>query len=106
MGDPFRQALVTAPLSLGAQRSVRMMPAIGREMGGGWNLPNFPNFPGIRNGRRFAVSPSPVLTDSPTSRLAVSPTYDSRLTTHDSRLINHARQATRRPTREWRRSRP
>jgi len=24
---------------------------------------NFPNFPGIKNGRKFAVSPSPVLID-------------------------------------------
>jgi hypothetical protein len=32
-------------------------------MSGGSNFPNFPNFPGIRNSGKFAVSPSPVLTD-------------------------------------------
>jgi hypothetical protein len=32
-------------------------------MGDGSNFPNFPNFPGMRLGGKFAVSPSPVLTD-------------------------------------------
>jgi hypothetical protein len=39
---------------------------------------NFLNFRGIRNARKFAVSPSLGLTDWPIYRLAVS-----RLTTHD-----------------------
>jgi hypothetical protein len=30
---------------------------------GGSNVLNFLNFRGIRNGRKFAISPSPVLTD-------------------------------------------
>src|SRR5215218_1490026 len=33
IGNPFEQTLVTAPLSLGAQRSVTMVPAIGRVIG-------------------------------------------------------------------------
>jgi hypothetical protein len=32
-------------------------------MGVGSNFLNFLNFRGIRNGRKFAVSPSPVLSD-------------------------------------------
>jgi hypothetical protein len=35
MGDPFEQALLTAPLSLDAQRSVMKMPAIGQVIGDG-----------------------------------------------------------------------
>ena len=35
------------------------------------NFLNFLNFLGIRNGRKFAVSPSLGLTDSPTGRLPV-----------------------------------
>jgi hypothetical protein len=42
----------------------------GRVLGGS-NFLNFLNFRGISNGRTFAVSPSPVLIDSPTDRLAV-----------------------------------
>jgi hypothetical protein len=38
-------------------------------MGNGVIGSNFPNFPGIRNGRKFALSLSPVLADSPTDRL-------------------------------------
>jgi hypothetical protein len=46
---------------------------------------NFLNFQGIRNGRKFAVSPSLGLTAyRPPTLLAVLPSYDSR------HLRNHA----------------
>jgi hypothetical protein len=64
------------PPAVGYQLSARGLVTGDRVIGES-NFLNlkFLNFPGIRNGRKFAVSPSPVLTDSSTPRLLDSSTF-------------------------------